>query len=85
MKNRYKSNGHSVEQSKLLISVGWFSAERGAGFIQTALHVNKGLGSLMGVVLLEFGEECFHRRRIWTSNYKACLARQFNEITSYSF
>ena len=42
-------------------------------------------GPLLRVVFFEFGEECFHRRRIWTSNHKACLARQFNEISSYSF
>src|SRR5258708_5916537 len=31
------------------------------------------------------GEECFLSRRIWASNSRPCLARQFNKIASYSF
>jgi len=41
LQNRAKSNGHSVEQDQLLISVAGFGAERSASFIQIAFQVIK--------------------------------------------
>ena len=69
----------------LLISVQRFRSERSSSFVQSTLQEFKRFCSLLIMVLFEFGEECFHRCRIWTSNHESCLTKQFRKITIISF